>query len=49
MEEFVALRQQRDRDLDAPKWQDFAIPANLHCMNLGGIQSLLVQTADGRH
>jgi len=49
VDEFVALRQQRDRDLEAPKWQDIAIPANLHCMKLSGIQSLLVQTADGRH
>jgi glyoxylase-like metal-dependent hydrolase (beta-lactamase superfamily II) len=47
MDEFVALRDKRDRALDEPKWQHIAIPANLHCMNLGGIQSLLMQTADG--
>ncbi len=49
VEAFTALRTARDQSLELPRWQDIAIPANLRCMNLGGIQSLLTQTADGTH
>lgn len=49
IDEFVALRVSRDETLGAPKWQDISIPANQQCMNLGGIQSLLSQTAHGSH
>ena len=49
-EEFAALRGARDKTLGLPRWQDIAVPANLRCMNLGGIQSLITQSsADGAH
>ena len=48
-DDFVRMRTTRDQGLSAPKWQDIAIPANLHCMNLSGIQSLVTQSADASH
>ncbi len=46
---FVELRVTRDKTLAPPRWQDVAIPANLSCMNLGGVQSLLAQDAPSNH
>ena len=47
MESFVNLRTSRDKTLDAPRWQDIAIPANLGCMDLESVQSLVTQVAAG--
>ena len=41
MEDFVAMRTSRDATLSAPRWSALAIPANLQCMNLQGIRSLM--------
>jgi glyoxylase-like metal-dependent hydrolase (beta-lactamase superfamily II) len=48
-DDFAVLRTRRDKTLAMPRWQDIAIPANLRCMNLGGIQSLMARSADGAH
>ncbi len=49
LDQFVRLRLARDRTLSPPRWQDVAIPANLRCMNLNGVQALLTQAADAAH
>ena len=49
MDEFVEMRVTRDKTLNAPKWQDFSIPANLRCMDLSGVQSLLAQAGHSNH
>ncbi|NOX52086.1 MAG: MBL fold metallo-hydrolase [Gammaproteobacteria bacterium] len=41
IEKFVDLRTKRDKTLSTPRWADIAIPANLKCMGLSGITSLL--------
>ena len=45
MDEFVAMRASRDATLSAPRWSAFSIPANLKCMNLQGIRSLMAASA----
>jgi glyoxylase-like metal-dependent hydrolase (beta-lactamase superfamily II) len=49
VEEFVAQRTARDKTLDAPQWAAFSIPANLKCMAVPGIETLMSQSASGRH
>jgi len=46
VESFVALRQDKDAALMPPRWQSVAVPANLRCMNLCDVQSLVLQWAN---
>ncbi len=45
LEDFVTMRITRDAKLDEPRWSAIAIPANLRCMSLSGIQTLMAASA----
>ncbi|MEM7098304.1 MAG: MBL fold metallo-hydrolase [Pseudomonadota bacterium] len=45
---FVNVRSARDATLSAPRWSHFSIPANLECMGLKNIDSLMTQSLGSR-
>ena len=49
MENFVDIRNRRDATLDAPRWSAFSIPANLACMNINRIDSLIREQELAHH